>query len=103
MGLVLSSIYSKGDLIVSEVSIKNHSSDDILVIENARNQWDSVHQRGENIAIKLEGSIITLSVEFKKSEEWYSKLFPIFINNVMAGETKDMNYDYDDEDSRDEE
>ena len=103
MGLILSAIYTKGDYIVSEVSIKNPSPDDIIAMENAKIQWNTVHQSGENMVIRPEGTVTTLSIEFKKSQEWYSKLFPVFINNVMLGETKDTNYDYDDGDSRDHE
>ena len=99
MGLILSTIYQKGDLLISEISIKNYSKESLLLLEDAKNQWGIVHWHGSNLNIKTEGSVATLSAEFNLEEIDFANLFPIFITNVMEGEPLNINHDHEDEDS----
>ena len=60
MGLILSTVYQKGDSLISEVSIKNYSKGALLQLEDAKTQWGMVHWNGTNLDIKTEGSVATL-------------------------------------------
>jgi hypothetical protein len=99
MGLILSSIYQKGDSLISEISIKNYTKESLSQLENARIQWGIVHWDGTNLEIKTEGSIATLSAEFNQEAIDSANLFPIFITNVMEGEPVNIKSDHGDEDS----
>jgi hypothetical protein len=101
MGLILSTVYQKGDLLVSEISIKNYTKESLSFLEDAKNRWGIVHRHGDNLNMKTEGHVATLSAEFTLDEIDYANLFPVFISNVMEGDPINKNYDYDDEDSRD--
>ena len=99
MGLILSTVYQKGDSLISEVSIKNYSRGALLQLEDAKTQWGTVHWNGTNLDIKTEGSVATLSAEFNPEEIDSANLFPIFITNVMEGESLNIKSDHGDEDS----
>ena len=99
MGLILSTVYQKGDSLISEVSIKNYSKGALLQLEDAKTQWGMVHWNGTNLDIKTEGSVATLSAEFNLEEIDSANLFPIFITNVMEGESLNIKSDHGDEDS----
>ena len=86
MGLILSTVYQKGDSLISEISIKNYTKESIYQIGEAVSQWKKAHREGTNLVIKTEGSVATLSSEFNLEEIDSANLFPIFITNVMDGE-----------------
>jgi hypothetical protein len=89
MGLILTAIYPKGDSIISEVSVKFPSKNDVEILEDSKNKWDEMHPFSKNTTVKSEGTVTTIFTEFNKDESDIASLFQIFVNAMLLGEPQE--------------
>ena len=83
MGVILSSVYQRKDLIISELSIRTPSNMELDLMEKAKKKWEDDYEQGKNIRIVNEGFIITISAEFQLEEKESANLFPSFVSDFI--------------------
>lgn len=91
MGIKLSSVYQKGELIISEISIRTPNTEELALLEKGIDEWEKTNP-GENIQAKKEGFIVTVSAEFKLDQIHHAELFAKFIINFIEGISENKDY-----------
>lgn len=100
MGMIMTARYKRGNVSVSEISVDNYTEKTLKGMETVISEWNKMHPSGNNIRIKEEMTIATLSIEFDKDDDFHIRLFPIFATNVLENENPaSPNISYDDDDA----